>query len=249
MRLENKVALVTGASRGIGRQIALDFAKEGAKIGINFLSRVDSAESLKAEIEALGGQAILLQGDIGEPEPCKAMVEKTIAAFGRIDILVNNAGYNKQYKVWDLPVEEWHNVVKVNLRSQFLMVHYTLPHMLKQKSGRIINLSSNHGEKGAPDGLSHYAATKSAIIGFTKSLARELAPYGILANVVAPGPTYTDILLPLEKGYLKKLESNQPILRFGEVEEVSPAATLLAADPDGNIFCGQVLRPNCGDVI
>lgn len=249
MRLKGKAALITGSSRGIGRQIALDFAREGADIGINYVNSIDNARSLKEEIESLGRRAVILKGNVGEIGDCKMIVDTMIEAFGRIDILVNNAGYNKQYKIWELPIEEFDNAVKTNLRSQFLMVHFVLPYMMKQRWGRIINLSSNHGQKGAPDGLCHYAATKAGSIGFTKSLARELAPYGINCNVVAPGPTYTDILAPLDKDYLKTLEMNQPLLRFGKVGEVSPAAVFCAAEPDGNLFVGQVLRPNCGDVI
>ena len=248
MRLENKIALVTGASRGIGRQIALDFAKEGADVGINYLRSHEQAESLKKEIEAMGRKAVLLQADVSEEDQVIKMVDTMIQEFGRIDILVNNAGYDDQYMIWEMPVAEFDRMIKVNLRSEFLVTRYVVPHMLERKYGRIICLSSQLAQKGA-SGLSHYAASKGGVMSFAKSIARELAPYNILVNCVNPGPIETDILKTLTPEWLAAKKAELPLGRFGQVEEVSPCVVMLAAEPDGNIFVGQVLGCNSGDVI
>lgn len=248
MRLENKVALITGASRGIGRQIALDFAKEGADVGINFRKERKAAEELAKEIEKMGRRAIIIQADVSEEDQVKSMVDTMINEFGRIDILVNNAGIDEERWLLEMSTEEFDHTIKVNLRSVFLCTRYVVPYMKERNYGRVICFSSQLAQKGGV-GLSHYTASKAGIMGFMKSIARELAPHNILVNCVNPGPIQTDILNSLSDEWLKNKKAELPLGRFGVVEEVSPTVVMLAAEPDGNIYVGQVLGPNSGDVI
>lgn len=248
MKLENKVALITGASRGIGRRIAIDMAKEGADIGINYIHNKEKAEEVAAEVRALGRRALVIQADVSEEEPVKQMVDQMIQEFGRIDILVNNAAIDEQFLIWEMPVERWDNMIKMNLRSQFLVTRFVVPEMMKQKYGRIICMSSNCAQKGAPE-LSHYSAAKGGVMSFVKCIARELAPHNILVNCVNPGPILTDMLNGLTEDWTAMKKAELPLGRFGEVEEVSPSVIMLASEPDGNIYVGQILGPNSGDVI
>lgn len=248
MRLKNKVALITGASRGIGRQIAIDFAKEGADVGINYKKCAKAAEELASEIEKMGRKAIILQADVSEEDQVKNMVDTMINEFGKIDILVNNAGIDEESWIWEMPVEKFDNMIKVNLRSIFLCTRYVVPHMIEKNYGRIICFSSQLAQKGGA-GLSHYAASKGGVMSFMKSIARELAPHNILVNCVNPGPIETDILKDLSEEWLKNKKAELPLGRFGVVEEVSPTVVMLASEPDGNIYVGQILGPNSGDVM
>lgn len=248
MKLENKIALVSGASRGIGRQIALDLAKEGADIALNYRSNAVAAEETAQEIRALGRQCLLLQADVSEEEDARRVVEQTVAEYGHIDILVNNAGIDEQFLIWEMPVERWDNMIKTNLRSQFLMTRFTVPYMMEQRSGRIICISSQCAQKGAVE-LSHYSAAKGGVMSFVKCIARELAPYNILVNCVNPGPIMTDMLDGLTEEWTSAKKAELPIGRFGRPEEVSPSVVMLASEPDGNLYIGQILGPNCGDVI
>ncbi len=248
MRLKNKIALITGASRGIGRQIALEFAKEGADIGINFKKSTEAAKTLADEIKKMGRKAILLPADVGEEDQVKSIVDTMIKEFGRIDILVNNAGIDEEYRIWEMPVERFDNMIKVNLRSQFLCTRYVVPYMMKNKYGRIICFSSQLAQKGGA-GLGHYAASKGGVMSFVKSIARELAPHNILVNCVNPGPIETDILKDLSDEWLANKKAELPLGRFGVVQEVAPTVVMLAAEPDGNLYVGQILGPNSGDVM
>lgn len=248
MKLQGKVALITGASRGIGRRIALDMAREGADIALNYKNSREAAESLAAEVKAMGRRCLAVQADVSEEGPVRRMVEAVIEHFGRIDILVNNAGIDEQFLIWEMPVERWDNMIKNNLRSQFLVTRFVTPHMMEQRSGRIICISSQCAQKGAPE-LSHYSAAKGGVISFAKCIARELAPYNILVNCVNPGPVMTDMLNGLTEEWTQKKLDELPIGRFGQVEEISPSVIMLASEPDGNLYIGQVLGPNCGDVI
>ena len=227
MKLENKVALITGASRGIGRRIAIDMAKEGADIGINYIHSREKAEAVAEEIRALGRRAVVIQADVSEEEPVRQMVDKMIQEFGRIDILVNNAAIDEQFFIWDMPVERWDNMIKMNLRSQFLVTRFVVPEMMKQHFGRIICMSSNCAQKGAPE-LSHYSAAKGGVMSFVKCIARELAPHNILVNCVNPGPILTDMLNGLTDDWTAMKKAELPLGRFGEVEEVSPSVIMLA---------------------
>lgn len=248
MKLQNKVALITGASRGIGRQIALDMAKEGADIGVNYLHNREKAEEVASEIRAMGRRAVVIQADVSEEQPVKDMVAVMMQEFGHIDILVNNAAIDEQFLIWEMPVERWDNMIKTNLRSQFLVTRFVVPEMMKRNYGRIICMSSNCAQKGAPE-LSHYSAAKGGVMSFVKCIARELAPYNILVNCVNPGPILTDMLNGLTDDWTAMKKAELPLGRFGLVEEVSPSVVMLASEPDGNLFVGQILGPNSGDVI
>lgn len=248
MRLENKIALVTGGNTGIGRQIALAMAKEGADVAVNYIKNQEAADSLAKEIESMGRKAFLYRADVSEEQPVIDMVNAVIKEFGRIDILVNNAGIDEQYLIWEMPVERWDNMIKINLRSQFLVTRFVVPHMMEQKWGRIICISSQCAQKGDKE-LSHYCAAKGGVMSFVKCIARELAPHNILVNCVNPGPVETELLAGLTPEWTSTKKASLPIGRFGQVEEIAPSVVMLASEPDGNLYVGQILGPNCGDVI
>ncbi len=249
MKLKRKTALITGSASGIGAEIVRLFAKEGADIAINYHSRASQAELLAEECRKYGGRIITVKADVSEPEPVQAMAEEVLKAFGKIDILVCSTGINRQSRFIDMAVDDWDEMVKVSLRGVFLCDRFVLPHMLERGSGRIINVTSQLGQIGGVN-CAHYCAAKAGIIGLTKSLAREVGHTGITVNCIAPGPIETDFFFngTTEEWRAEKLAS-LPLGRFGLAREVAPAALLLASDPDGNIFTGQTLGPNSGDVM
>lgn len=249
MKLKGKTALITGGASGIGAEIVRLFAKEGADIAINYHSRASQAELLAEECRKYGGRIITVKADVSEPEPVQAMVEEVLKAFGKVDILVCSTGINRQSRFIDMAVDDWDEMVKVSLRGVFLCDRFVLPHMLERGSGRIINVTSQLGQIGGVN-CAHYCAAKAGIIGLTKSLAREVGHTGITVNCIAPGPIETDFFFngTTEEWRAEKLAS-LPLGRFGLAREVAPAALLLASDPDGNIFTGQTLGPNSGDVM
>ncbi|MHB0980532.1 MAG: 3-oxoacyl-ACP reductase family protein [Thermoleophilia bacterium] len=247
-KLEGKAALITGAGRGIGREIARLFAENGADLCVNYLRSRDAAESLAEQCRGYGSRALVVQADVSKVDPARNLVETALAEFGKIDILVNNAGVLTQALVQDMSVETWDAMIASDLRSVFLCTRFALPSMIERRYGRIINVASQLGQKGAPE-LGHYCAAKAGVIGFTKALAREVGAYGITANCLAPGPIDTDMVAGISESWKDMKRKELPIPRFGRVEEVAPAALLLAADPDGSIFTGQTLGPNSGDVM
>ncbi|KYD08250.1 SDR family NAD(P)-dependent oxidoreductase [Saccharococcus caldoxylosilyticus] len=249
MKLKGKVAVITGAGRGIGKGIALAFAKEGANLVLNYLNQTrNEIESLTNELRKFGVNVITREGNVADESFVKNLIDETIERFNRIDILVNNAGILTQSLIQNMTVEMWDKMIEVNLKSVFLMTRYVVPHMINQESGRIINMASQLGQKGGIE-LSHYAAAKAGVIGFTKSIALELGKYGITANCIAPGPIETDMIANINEDWKKWKKDQLAIPRFGFVEEVVPTAVLLASEPDGNIYTGQTLGPNCGDVM
>lgn len=250
MKLEGKRALITGAASGMGYEIVKLFAKEGASIVFNYHTREDSAKELKSFVEKEYHTKIeKYQADCSEPDQVQAMVDYTIKELGGIDILVCSNAINYQVSLLDMTVDQWDRMIKANLRSIFLLNHFVLPHMMAQKYGRIINVTSQVGQIGGVN-ESHYAASKAGVIAMTKSLAREVSKYGITANCIAPGPVANEFFY---KGCTPEWQEEKlaslPLGRFGLDHEVAPSALLLAAEPDGNIYTGQTLGPNCGDVM
>ncbi|KKK38924.1 3-oxoacyl-ACP reductase [Mesobacillus campisalis] len=250
MKLRGRTALITGGSTGIGKEIALAYAREGADLAINYYKTKEEAMALKNRIEQeFGRKVMIVEGDVSEVDPVCSMVEATLENFGAIDILVNSAGITHQSPVTDLSVEDWDQMIKVNMRGPFLCVKFVLPHMLERKFGRIINIASQLGQLGGTENA-HYAASKAGVIGFTKSVAREVSIHGITANCIAPGPIATPFLLEgYDEAWKERKQSSLPLGRFGRPEEVAPTAVLLASDPDGNLYTGQTLGPNSGDAM
>jgi 3-oxoacyl-[acyl-carrier protein] reductase len=246
MRLSGKVALVTGASRGIGRGVAEALGIAGANVAVNYRSDVAAAEDVVASIRSFGQDAIAIQADVAEEDDVACMAETVLDRFGRIDVLVCNAGILTQSHLADMPVAMWDEMIRTNLRSAFLCARAVLPGMLAQKSGSIIYISSQLGLKGAPD-LVHYSAAKAALIGMTRALAREVAPH-VTVNAIAPGPIETDMLANITEEWKAMKLAELPLERFGRVSDVAPTAVFLASD-DAAYYTGQVLGPNGGDVM
>jgi meso-butanediol dehydrogenase/(S,S)-butanediol dehydrogenase/diacetyl reductase len=192
MKLKGKVAIVTGASRGIGQAIAIRLAQEGADVTIVALRSEERLTAVARDIEACGRQVLPLMADVSKGEAVERMVEETLKKFGRIDILVNNAGIIRVSPITELTEEEWDEVLRVNLRSVFLCCKAAVPHLIKQKSGTIINVSSTGGKTGYP-GITHYCASKFGVIGFTQSLAKELGVHNITVNAICPGEVKTEM--------------------------------------------------------
>jgi 3-oxoacyl-[acyl-carrier protein] reductase len=248
-KLEGRVALITGGSRGIGAAIARAFAEEGAAIAFSYRAAKDQADGVVGEIEALGCSVIAIRADVSKQEDVERMIRETVSKFGTIDILVNNAGaIGDQYRLVDMPIEAWDHLMAVDLRGVFLVTKFALPHMRKDAAapGKIINIASELALKGRAE-FTHYCSAKAAVIGFTKALALELAPE-ILVNAIAPGPIATDMILKdMLPEWIEK-EKDIPLRRLGEPREVAATAVLLASD-DGNFYTGQTLSPNGGAVL
>lgn len=248
-KLEGRVAVITGGSRGIGRGIAIAYAQEGANIAFSYHSNEKAAKETVEAIEAYGVKALAVKADAGNEEDVIAFAEAVKKEFGKINILVNNAGtIGLEVPIIDMPTEEWDRVIKTDLRGVFLSCKYFVPMIEKGEDapvGKVINISSELSKKGRA-GYGQYAASKGAINSFTMCLALELAPE-ILVNIVAPGPIETDMILAdMEPEWIEK-EKDIPLQRLGTVEEIGAAALLLASD-DGNFFCGQFVSPNGGAV-
>ena len=248
-RLKRRVALVTGASSGIGRGVAIAFAREGADIAINYpdKSQERNAKEVAAAVRKAGRKALVLQANVAKEEPVKRMVAKLIATFGRIDILVNNAGIATSAPVEEMAAAMWDEMIAVNLRSIFLCTHYVLPHMYRRDYGRIVSTASQLAYLGAP-GLSHYCAAKGAIISFTHALSREIGTRNVNANCVAPGATYTPILKGIPEQHLDAIRASIPKGRMADVDDIVPAFVFLASE-DARHMVGQTVSPNGGDMM
>lgn len=196
----------------------------------------------------VGHKRLTASVDVPDPGQTKAMVDECISKLGAIDVLVNSAGILHEVPFTEMEVESWNRMIAVDLTGVFLCCRWAAPHMVERGSGRIINFASQLGIKGG-ENLAHYCAAKAGVIGLTKALARELAPKGVLVNAIAPGPIETPILGDVSDEWKRAKEAELPLRRFGEVEEVAPTAVLLASDPGGNIYVGQTLGPNSGDVM
>ena len=246
-RLENRIAIVTGAGQGIGRAIALGMAREGAALVIADLDEAN-AGAIKREIERVGGKASALYTDISNEGSVRGMIDHTLNEHGRVDILVNNAGIFPTSSVEEMAEEEWNRVIGTNLIGTFLCSRAVVPHLLTQRSGRIISLTSGRAFQGARHGA-HYAASKAGIIAFSKSLAIELAPYGITVNVICPG--ITDTAQPRghqteEQIYVQG--ERIPLGRIGQPEDLAGPAVFLASDAAGFIT-GQTILANGGGIM
>ena len=241
--LEGRVALVTGASRGIGRAIAKELADRGAMVAVNFFNSISRAQELRDEIESAGGEVCLLQGDISDRQEARRVVRKIIDSFGRLDVLVNNAGITRDRSIRKMTDDEWLEVIETNLNSIFYCTSAALPAMVEQKYGRIVNIASFSGQAGN-FGQANYAASKGGIIAFTKVLALELAKYNITANVIAPGFTATDMLTGIPGDILDQIKSRIPMQRFAEPAEIAKAAAFLICDAD--YITGQQININGG---
>lgn len=244
--LGGQVAIVTGASRGIGRAIALALAAEGARVVINYAQSATAAQALTAEISANGGEAIALQADVAQVDQVEDLVKQTLDRFGRIDILVNNAGITRDTLLLRMKLEDWQAVIDLNLTGVFLCTRAVSKVMLKQRSGRVINIASVAGQMGNP-GQANYSAAKAGVIGFTKTVAKELASRGVTVNAVAPGFIATDMTdqLPNSEEILKFI----PLGRLGQAREVAGMVRFLAADPAAAYITGQVFNVDGGMVM
>ena len=242
--LSGKVALVTGASRGIGRATALRLASDGAKVALNFASNVSKAEEVKREIEAAGSEAMLLQGDVSKLEVVTELVQKIVDAWGRLDILVNNAGIARDNLLLKMSEDDFDKVIATNLKGVFNCTKAVTKIMMKQRGGRIVNMSSVVALRGNVS-QANYAAAKAGIIGLTKSAARELASRGVTVNAVAPGFIDTDMTAALSEKVKEVLLKEIPAGRMGTPEDVANAVAFLVSDQAAYIT-GQVLSVNGG---
>lgn len=242
MLLESKTALITGAARGIGKQIAIAFAKEGCNIAFTDISLNEEALQTLAELQSYGVQARAYASNAADYEAAHAVVEQVMADFGKIDILVNNAGITRDTLLMRMTEKQWDDVIQVNLKSVFNFTHAVTPIMLRQRSGSIISLSSIVGLNGNA-GQANYAASKAGIIAFTKSVAKELGARGIRANAIAPGFIMTEMTAALSEETLKQFVSLIPMKRGGTTEEVAKVALFLASDLSSYVS-GQVIQVN-----
>ena len=242
--LAGQVALVTGASRGIGAAIASRLARAGAKVAVNYHFSRDAAASVADDITSAGGEALLLEGDVSQDGFAESAVKQVIEQWQRIDILVNNAGINRDRLLLRMTTDEWDQVLEVNLRGAFLCTKYVLPHLIRQHSGRVVNISSVVGISGNP-GQANYAAAKAGLIGFTKAVAREVASRKITVNALAPGFITTGMAEELPEHTRKQIMERIPMGQFGAPEDVAEAALFLCTAGAAYIT-GQVLAIDGG---
>ncbi|VEF48437.1 3-oxoacyl-(acyl-carrier-protein) reductase [Bacillus freudenreichii] len=247
MKLEGKVALVTGASRGIGRATALALAEAGANVVVNYAGSTDKANEVVEKIKTLGREAIAYQCNVSDSDAVQAMVKDTIAKFGKLDILVNNAGITRDNLLMRMKENEWDDVIDTNLKGVFLCTKAVTRQMMKQRSGRIINVASIVGVIGNP-GQANYVAAKAGVIGLTKSTARELASRGITVNAVAPGLITTDMTDQLTEEQKEAMLQQIPLDRFGQASDIAGTVLFLASD-DANYITGQTIHVDGGMVM
>jgi acetoacetyl-CoA reductase/3-oxoacyl-[acyl-carrier protein] reductase len=242
-RLDNKVAIVTGASRGIGRAIAIELAQEGAKVALNYVSSDDRAQGVADEIASFGGTCMIAKANVAHPHEARAMVKRAAEQFGRLDILVNNAGITRDKSLRKMTDEDWLEVVQANLNAVFFCTSAAIPIMIEHNYGRIINISSMNGQTGA-FGQANYGASKGGIIAFTKTCAIELAKYNITVNAICPGFTMTDMLAKVPANIQDQIVARIPLGRFGTPEDMAKAATFLVEG--GDYITGQQININGG---
>ena len=242
-----KVAFITGGSRGIGRAVARQLAAEGYAVGIDYIQATDAANALVAELTAKGHQAMAVQADVADREAITAAVRQVEAAFGPVTLLVNNAGIAEQHLFQDIDPAFWRRIYAVNVDGAFHTIQAVLPHMIREKAGCIINVSSIWGQRGASCEVA-YSSTKAALIGLTRSLAMELAPSGIRVNCVAPGVINTDMVQVLGQETLDALAEETPLRRLGLPEDIAQAVSFLASEK-ASFITGQVLTSDGGFIV
>ncbi|MCM2979754.1 3-oxoacyl-[acyl-carrier-protein] reductase [Niallia circulans] len=244
MKLAGKVAVVTGASRGIGKSIALELAKQGADVVVNYAGSVDRANEVVKEIEALGRKAMSIQCDVSDSDAVNAMMKEVLDAFGSLDILVNNAGITRDNLLMRMKDSEWDDVINTNLKGVFLCTKAVTRPMMKQRKGRIINITSIVGVTGNP-GQANYVAAKAGVIGFTKTTAKELAQRNITVNAIAPGFITTDMTDKLTEEVKNGMLTQIPLGQFGKPEDIANAVVFLASD-ESSYITGQTLHIDGG---
>jgi 3-oxoacyl-[acyl-carrier protein] reductase len=246
-QLEEKTAIVTGASRGIGRAIALELAQRGARVVVNYNHSAESAAQVVAAIEAAGGQAIAVQADVSDFEQAAGLIQAALDAFGQIDILVNNAGTTRDQLLMLMKETDWDDVLRTNLKSIFNCCKAVARPMVRRRQGRIINIASVSGIAGQ-GGQTNYAASKAGVIGFTKSLAKELGPRNVTVNCVAPGFVPTDLTANLPEDLTERAIELTPLRRMGRPEEIAYAVAFLASD-EASFITGETLTVDGGLVM
>ncbi|HEA6645165.1 TPA: 3-oxoacyl-[acyl-carrier-protein] reductase [Staphylococcus aureus] len=239
-----KSALVTGASRGIGRSIALQLAEEGFNVAVNYAGSKEKAEAVVEEIKAKGVDSFAIQANVADADEVKAMIKEVVSQFGSLDVLVNNAGITRDNLLMRMKEQEWDDVIDTNLKGVFNCIQKATPQMLRQRSGAIINLSSVVGAVGNP-GQANYVATKAGVIGLTKSAARELASRGIAVNAVAPGFIVSDMTDALSDELKEQMLTQIPLARFGQDTDIANTVAFLASDK-AKYITGQTIHVNGG---
>lgn len=243
-KLDGKSAIVTGASRGIGRDIALYLAQEGAKVAVNYSGSKDRADAVVEEIKATGGEAFAIQANVDKADDVQNLISSALEQFGSVDILVNNAGITRDNLLMRMKETEWDDVLNTNLKGVFLCTKAVTRQMMKQRAGRIINITSIVGVSGNA-GQANYVAAKAGVIGLTKSSAKELASRNITVNSVAPGFITTDMTDALPEDIKSQMLSQIPLAKFGNPEDIAKAVAFLASD-DANYITGQTIHVNGG---
>ncbi len=242
--LSGKAALVTGGSRGIGRSIAIALAEHGADVAVNYNRSKEEAERVKADIEKLGAKAMTVQADVTVPEDAQRMVKEAAGGLGKVDVLVNNAGFNRDALLLRMSIEDWDEVMNLNLRAVFLCTKAVLRPMMRERWGRIINIVSVSGLAGNV-GQANYAAAKSGLIGFTRAVAREMGSRNITSNVVAPGLVITELTKDVRQEVVDVVNQRLMIQRLGKPEDIAACVVYLAS-AEGGYMTGQVLSVDGG---